>query len=206
MRWIPAEAGPGNAVDNFAVGVRDGKDHSRFRLAFFGLERIPIGNRVVLPLLVNDRFPSAATLLLRFQRVAEIVGQHGAVGRIGCGEEGISLAALFSAQHAFWYIQQRLLDGEQYELLGAQHFFADQSQWGIVVENVKAAAERRAHEIVFTLLDLEVAKRNRRYVAGEFDPMRAAVDGEEQAEFRPGKEQVLFHVVLYDAPNDMPIG
>ena len=57
------------------------------------------------------------------------------------------------------------------------------------------------HEVVLAALNREIADLRHRHAALERDPVAAAVDRREDAELRPGKQQVGVHMILSDSPD-----
>ena len=65
----------------------------------------------------------------------------------------------------------------------------DRAQWCVVVEDVDAAAKRPDDQIVFTLLNIQVANCNRRQTTFQLNPLLPAINGKEETELGSDKQQ-----------------
>ncbi len=201
----PRRHRPGDAPHHGAGRVGHGEHDRRALLALLFEQRVPAGVGRV-PALGGDLLLALlARLLARLQLLLQEVGEHGAEGRVRGEEEGATLRGLLvPAERPALDVPPGLAHGEE-QGLALQPVGGDVAQRGVVVQDVEAAPEGGADEVVLPALDGEVAEGDVRRAAAELHPLLAAVDGEEDAELRPEEEQLGADVVLDDAPQDLSL-
>src|SRR5206468_2012215 len=106
--------------------------------------------------------------------VLQVIGEDRAEGRIRGAVEGVALERLvLEAERLRWRVHPGVPDREEERLL-VERRGVEAAQWRVVVEDEEAAPERRQDEIVFALLQGDVAHRDDRHLPLELHPARAA--------------------------------
>ena len=162
-------------------GVRHDQQHLRVRLQRFGPQPVEAGEGRVGSLLAQRLLAGLPRLARGGRRLAQEVGEEGAVGRVRGGEVvGAELRAPRSLSRLRRArTTRRRGPGRAHPLPRAPP--APLAERRVVVEHVDASAEGGAHQVVVAPVQLHVAERDRRQ-APQLEPVGAPVGTEVEAE------------------------
>ncbi len=192
-------------ANDLTGGVANAEHDVRLRLAALPLEFVEADEWSVLPLLLEFFLRLASGVFEGLQPLAQMVGEDGAEGWVLGNEVAAALGRLPTPSERAPLEVPRSGSHREEDGFLLEGLLAHLAEGRVIIENVEAAAEGCAHEIVLAALDREVAEGDGREATGELEPLVATVDGEEDAEFGAGKEQFLLDVVLDQAPDQQAI-
>ena len=135
-------------------------------------------------------------------------GEHGSIARIVCDEIAFPLESFF-ASHATQSIDRRVPprapNGEQMRFF-VESFRRQLAERGVVIEHIESSAKGCSYQIVFSLLDCQVADGDIGKPVRALEPFLPSIHRCKYAELGPEEKQIGLHVVLFDAPHQMAFG
>ena len=198
-----------NKPHDVAIAVPDRKNNGRCVFTLFVDNLVQTSERDVLILIFEFLLSLAPRLLAGLQRLWQVVGEVRTKLRVRRDVVAVALTAraqrFAAAEFMLRHIPVCLAHREQCDVV-LQHLLGHVAQWRVVIEDVEAAAKRRAHQVVLPRLDHEITERNVRAAALELGPVIAAVHREKHAKLGAEKQEPRLHVILHHAPEHMTLG